>query len=173
MKFTTKIPAGPYNKTRQCGRLRRLCAMQNGETSIRAINRNIFGLLGCLSMLLFVVSCGSSSVPPHEVYESKFDPKKIDRVEMQLDEIAKKWDMTLFRKDRDSMRYLSQDIDAFFTCFYFEDECVLAVSTVGTPKHVQLMSLDFGVLPISKLEKLTSLVAKDIEVINGSTFVKR
>lgn len=147
--------------------------MQNKEMGGHAINRNFIGLLGCLSILLGAVSCGSSSVPAHEIYESKFDPKNIDNVEMQLDGIAKEWGMTLFRKDRDSMKYLSQDIDAFFTCFYFDDECVLVVSTVGTPAHIQLVSMDFGVLPISKLEELTSVVAKNIEITNGSTFVKR
>jgi len=93
-------------------------------------------------------------MPPYSLYKAKFDVSKVDDVENTMVVIAKRWNLEPFQKDREQMKFLTQNKEAFFIAFYFDGDPVLVVTNVGVGEVLTLSATDYKKMPISDLKKL-------------------
>jgi hypothetical protein len=77
------------------------------------------------------IGCSSESVSPHMTYVAVFDNSKIGIVEPVFDDVAKRNNLRIFKKDRMEMQGLSHGKKAFFTALYFHADPVLIIDQCG------------------------------------------
>lgn len=80
------------------------------------IKSAVIGLVALLA-LSCISACGTAQDVPTVVYAGEFDNSKIDAVERVVDDVAERWQLRVFRKDRKHMSRLTFDQDAFFPRF--------------------------------------------------------
>jgi hypothetical protein len=115
-------------------------------------------LLSILIMSLFMSSCEAEYTPPYLHYRADFDIAKVDETEAVVKEIAKKWNLRVYEKNREEMKLHTQGKEAFFIALYFNEDAVLFVHNSGVGEVLSVMAVDHGKMPISDLGKLTAEV---------------
>ncbi|MBA3582909.1 MAG: hypothetical protein H0W44_10735 [Gammaproteobacteria bacterium] len=75
-------------------------------------------------------------------------------VELAIKEVAKKWDLRIYEKDREQMKFHTQGKEAFFIVLYFNKDPVLSLDNSGVGEVITLMAVDYGNMPIQDLKKL-------------------
>lgn len=124
----------------------------------------ILRFLTVTMMLLTLSSCGEAEyTPPYLHYRADFDTAKVDEAEMTIKEIAKKWNLRVYEKDRDQMKFLTQGKEAFFIALYRDEDPVLSLTNSGVGNVISVMAVDYGNMPVSDLERLTKEVIKVLE----------
>ena len=105
-----------------------------------------------------VAACGEEHVEPAFFYKAQFDPSMVAEVESFVRDISVKWQLELFEKDREQMKFLTQYREAFFISLYFECDAILAIMNVGVGNVLTLSLHDYGNLPVEQLERLANEV---------------
>jgi hypothetical protein len=100
-----------------------------------------------------------------------FDNSKIDQVNYILDDIAKRNDLDVFKKDREKMKDLSQGKAAFFTALYFKDKPVFILTNVGVAEKLVLTVTDYGDISLSDLERISDEIIKSAEAAANLKFI--
>ena len=78
----------------------------------------------------------------------------INDVEVYIRAVGKKWDLEIFEKDRDQMKFITQNQEAFYIAFYYNDNAILHISNAGFGVGIVLSLFDDGEMPLSDLKKL-------------------
>jgi hypothetical protein len=87
-------------------------------------------------VVVFLSSCGGSTYIEADYYfEGKFEPSlvNVNALEEQLNKIAKEQGYRLFEKNRNQMKKLTDDNEAFFIALYQKnnDKLILSITNVG------------------------------------------
>jgi len=90
------------------------------------------------------------------MYRADFEALNIERVENHIDTLAGKNELRIFRKERESMEFLSNGSPAFFTALYYKENPIFVVTNVGTSSTLSISITDYGDFPIARLENLAS-----------------
>lgn len=104
--------------------------------------------------ILLLNACDSEHVAPTFIFEAPFNPNMVDEVEVYIKEVADKNGLRVFEKGRDQMRALSKGKEAFFIAFYYDNDPILSISSVGVPDLIRLSLYDFGKITLPDLEAL-------------------
>ncbi len=113
---------------------------------------------------MFITFCTNSCyVKPVFHFKASFEPSMVDDVEVFIRDVSKEWNLRLFEKGRGSMKILSNGQEAFFIALYFEGDAILTITNTGPGKVLSLMALDFGDLPLEKLEQLTDEIRSGLK----------
>lgn len=125
-----------------------------------------YAAIGSISPLILVIVCGCvdaqeaptsvDRIEPAAVYKGEFDHSKIGAVESIVDEVAQRWRLRIFRKNREHMKHLTQGRDAFFVALYFENDAVLALTNVGVGTVLTMITTDHGKMPLHELNGVAS-----------------
>ena len=102
----------------------------------------------------FLAGCNAKGKEPTFFYRAAFDPLMINDVEVYIRAVGKKWDLEIFEKDRDQMKFITQNQEAFYIAFYYNDNAILHISNAGFGVGIVLSLFDDGEMPLSDLKKL-------------------
>lgn len=118
--------------------------------------------LVALIMSVFTCGCGHAQDVPTVVYKAEFETSKIEGVERIVEEIADKWKLQIFRKDKRRMSILTQGHDAFFVALYLDRDPILFATNVGVGEVLTLGISDYGKLPREDLKRLANDVIEPL-----------
>ena len=111
----------------------------------------------CALMLFFTLSsCEAEHKPPYLLYTANFDVSTVNEAEAIVKKVAKKWDLRVYEKDREQMKFLTQGKDAFFIALYFNEDPIISIGNSGVGEILRVMAIDYGNVPVSDLEKITA-----------------
>lgn len=118
------------------------------------MNRSLVSRCVLLLVLASISACGATQDIPVVVYEGNFDNSQIDAVEEVIDDVANRWKLQVFRKNRADMTILAQGSEAFFVALKFQDDPILILTNVGATDVLHLATNDYGKLPVEELDRL-------------------
>jgi hypothetical protein len=101
----------------------------------------IIRLILLLFLAVLMVSCTSEDKHyPERIYKGEFDPAQVNRLEGFIKKTAQKNKLDIFEKDRKQMRYLTNDVDAFYISLHRDGNkaAVFWISNVGTGTKLTL-----------------------------------
>ncbi|GBF30072.1 hypothetical protein MnTg04_00008 [bacterium MnTg04] len=78
-------------------------------------------------------------------------------------DISEKWELRVFEKDREAMKFLTQGQEAFFIALYFEDDSILAIMNAGIGNILTLSLQTDDNFPVEELEKLANEVRGELK----------
>lgn len=106
--------------------------------------------------MLLLSGCSSAQEAPTTVYKGPFEASKVDAADAAVGDVAKKWNLRVFRKDRKHMRRLTDDKEAFFVALYFDKDPVVVVTNVGVATVLSVTISNYGRMPVQDLNRLTT-----------------
>lgn len=113
-----------------------------------------------VASLFFIISLAAceqnklDDVKHVRTYDASFDVAQIESVETIMESIAKKYELRISHNDRDGMKYLTDEKEAFAIFLHFKDNVILAITNVGVGNAVMMMVNDYGDMPAGNLEKI-------------------
>ena len=121
-----------------------------------------FSLL-VLVALLANTACDSEYIVPVFFYEAPFDPLLVDEVEEIMYDISGKWELSVFEKDREAMKIMTQGQEAFFIALFLEDDSILAIMNAGIGNILTLSLQTDDNFPVEELGKLANEVRRELK----------
>ena len=71
-----------------------------------------------------------------------------------MESISIKYELRISHNDRDGMKHLTDDKEAFAIFLHFKDNVIFAITNVGVGDTVMMMVNDYGDMPAGKLEEI-------------------
>ena len=119
-------------------------------------------LIGAVLTVLFVVSCDGELTKPTYQYRAPFNPAMVEDVEIFMRDVAKRWKLRLFEKDRKEMKVISLGKEAFLIALFLksdpEDDWILDISNAGAGTILTLGLYEHEDMPLSELQRLDNEV---------------
>lgn len=126
--------------------------------------RSTWGFLVVTAFMSFLAcGCGGAQDIPTVVFKADFDPARIEEVEVLVDEIAGRWNLRVFRKDKKQMSILTQGEAAFFVALYLEQDPIVVLTNVGVSNILSLVISDLGSMHVTELDRLTAEIVDSLE----------
>lgn len=107
----------------------------------------LFGLCLC--------SCGNEPVE-YKQYTATFDDSKIGNVEKFVRSYAEMNNLKVLEKDKEQLKYLSNDANEFFMTLNYQGDPIVAVLNIGQTNILRILALDYGDLELEKLDVITN-----------------
>ncbi|MEX2148686.1 MAG: hypothetical protein WD793_00590 [Steroidobacteraceae bacterium] len=104
----------------------------------------------------FASGCGQTQDVSTVVYKAPFDTSQIEGVEKIVDDVASKWKLRVFRKDRRELSLVTQGHDAFFVALYLGRDPIVFLTNAGVGTVLTLGINDYGTLSVENQVRLAN-----------------
>ena len=125
------------------------------------------GILMAVLAVLFLVSCEGESTRPTYHYRAPFDPSMVDGVEEFMKDVARRWELRLFEKSREGMKYLTLGQEAFFIALFLKSDpknnWILDISNAGAGTILSLALFEHEDMPLAELQRLDGEVRRGLK----------
>lgn len=109
-------------------------------------------------LLLFLASCDEREVSHRQFRAEGFNPSYSREAETLMADTGRRWNLELFQKDAEDMKYLSFGKEAFFVALYLDDDPILILTNTGPAVILKLSIGDYGTMSPDDLQRLTDEV---------------